>query len=624
MERNKTKIDNFLNDYFSDVDFDKQEGKKNLPEEVIWGLKYEYFVNSFDVYNIKRELDAEDIKRLSTGTLKGIDNFYIIINGKFLTIPNSKSDPDYKDFEKEISERLKDDLIQVDFHFTQVKTKDISLAELNAFCDTIYDIFKGEDTTLYKNSKIKILKDAFDKIGAKTEDINLNIKCVLIKKDSMQLDNLVKTWEGDIERKKKALKSTIFKKVELFFSSGQDYISRLNNFNSPNKRSYEVQGINKDYQKIEIEKAVTYIGFISIKEVISLLTDEDGNFDYDKIFFDNLRGFGGYTDVNSKIRRSLNTNAGYFHMLHNGIIVTSGSSQYNPSNGNMIIENFSIVNGCQTCNIIWDWYQNIKKESGFDIVSLDRYRIPIKIVITGDPELRNKITEAANTQNPIKSINLIAISEAAKLLEVQFKQLTLASRGEELTFQRLLKDKKNTSANTILLEDVARAFYSSFGKEPHNVSRSFGKYLDQKLKDDDFLSDKKEHFYDVNSYLISSIAYNYIARFLKSRYKALQSLRNHFLLLFFVHIAPDFEEKNPRKLDQYWVRNVLSIIDDKTKFDNICEEICSFSISKLSSIVDNRNTDKPKVISKSYYSEVNTKNMLSMYKEYINTKEDNG
>ena len=51
-------------------------------------------------------------------------------------------------------------------------------------------------------------------------------------------------------------------------------------------------------------------------------------------------------------------------------------------------------------------------------------------------------------------------------------------RRENLIFQRLPKTDDNEERYLFVsLRNIARAFYSSFGKVPNEVTRSFGKFL---------------------------------------------------------------------------------------------------------------------------------------------------
>lgn len=611
--RINTKIDSFIQTYFSDIDFEFQGGSVKKADQQIWGLKYEYFVNAFEVYNYRKEIDVEDTKRLSTGHLQGIDSIYLILNNKFFAIPE-ENDEDYIDFVSEINTRLEDDRIEATFHFNQVKSAGIKQAVFVSFCDAVYDVFDIENKEIAKNNRIKVLRNTFEKIAAKTEDISVELMLCCINKDVKKVNELFVEWAGTIAKKKTEIASNNFKKVNISFKSGQEYINKLNSYNSPNKRTIEISDLKSRFIEHSVEDTKTYFGFLSIKEVVDILKDDDGAFDDRGVFFDNIRYFQGDTFVNSKILKSLNHRGSVFHALHNGIIITSPSSQYNMANGNLILSGFSIVNGCQTCNMIWKWYE---EHFARNATALNEYKIPLKIVITYDYELRNQITEAANTQNPIKSINLIAISDSAKTLEKKFAELSWKKRKEKLVFQRLpYADDDVKKYLTVSLEDIARAFYSVFFKQPHEVSRSFGKYLETKLNAEDFLSDREEKAYSNNCYLVAAVASNYLSRFIQSKFVSLISLKNHLLLLLFIHISGNIAELSPKTIKEQLVRQVLDLVDDKDEFEKVCAYICDFTREQLTFFIDNSDITKPRVKPKSYYSEENTRRMIDLFIEH--------
>lgn len=617
----KRKIGQFIRSHFSDVDFEYQGSSKKQKDDKIWSLKFEYFFNAFESYNFKRSIDCEIVKRLTTGSLQGIDSVYLVINNKFFAIPEH-NDVDFLEYMTEIESRLKEDQLDVTFYFSQVKSSNPKLSDFVLFCDSVYSVFDSSNKTMAISDRINVLRETLKKVAKKTESISVVLKFFVAGFDQKKISEIEQTWKETIDKKSLEIKSYHFKAVKITLLSGQEYLSKLDNYNSPNKRDFEVSEIKKRFISLESEGTVTYFGHLTIRDVINLLSDDEGNLDDTNVFFDNIRYFQGDTTVNSKILKSLNTNGKVFHTLHNGIIITSSKSHYNVENGNLVLSGFSIVNGCQTCNMIWRWLEskqknelspNAKKKLN---ENLKLYNIPTKIVITPNYELRNKITEAANTQNPIRSINLVAISESAKVLEKKFNDLVLQDRQEKLIFRRLPKESLNgSSVLNVNLEDVARAFYSVFSRAPHEVSRSFYKYLEGKLNSEDFLSDKEDRQYDIGSYFVTSLVSNYLLRFLKSRYKRLVSLRNHFLLLFFMLIDPEERNFKPTSIEPDFVSSVVEIVDNKDEFEERCVYICDFAQDKLHYFIDSSGMNLS-VKPKSYYSEENTKQMMQDFIRY--------
>lgn len=183
MDRINRKIVDFIDRFFYDIDFEFQGTNKRKQESGILGLKYEYFVNAFEVFKFRKEIDIEETKRLTTGSLKGIDSLYLVLNGKFFSIPE-KDDEDYSDFISEIKKRLTDDEVNATFYFNQIKSEETNIHKFTGFCDTVYDVFNSEEAEILKNKRVQSLKTVFELIAAKTENINLNLKYISIKRDT--------------------------------------------------------------------------------------------------------------------------------------------------------------------------------------------------------------------------------------------------------------------------------------------------------------------------------------------------------------------------------------------------------------------------------------------------------
>ena len=98
-------------------------------------------------------------------------------------------------------------------------------------------------------------------------------------------------------------------------------------------------------------------------------------------------------------------------MLNNGITVVTSSIII--SGDIATIEDYQIVNGCQTSNVL---IENMDSVEG-----IDELIIPIRIIATKDENLKNDITRATNSQTAIKKDQLEALSTFQKKLEEYYK-----------------------------------------------------------------------------------------------------------------------------------------------------------------------------------------------------------
>ena len=101
-----------------------------------------------------------------------------------------------------------------------------------------------------------------------------------------------------------------------------------------------------------------YFGFLPWSEFKKLIMDESGVL-IKRLFFDNVRDWQGYNDVNTGIRDTLSTpdKRKQFVLMNNGVTIIAKTLQ---SVGNKFtIEDYQIVNGCQTSHVLFDQRENL-------------------------------------------------------------------------------------------------------------------------------------------------------------------------------------------------------------------------------------------------------------------------
>jgi hypothetical protein len=614
------KIHSFIENHFPDIDYSVLGSNQGV-EQHKKALNYEYFVNSIEFYTSQKEINTESIKQISTGDMRGIDGCYLLLNNQFFYLPSKDATDFYLDWKESFIESIdKVKHIDAEFIFIQSKSSKTDLDKFKGFCDAVYDTFSNELNDLTSNKQVETIKYVFSEISKKNHTINLTLKLCAIQKDSRTLTNLISNvdWKSAIEKEKKELKSTIFSKVNIEIKSGQDYQEELEAILSPNQRGFPIENLKERFIEITNKEATCYLGYLNLKELKTLLTSDGGHLD--DVFFDNIRyfeGMGTSDSVNSKIYKSLDDNKDIFHLLHNGITITAHSKHFNPHNGNLEIKAFSIINGCQTSNIIWEWIKNEEKTDAF----IQKINIPVKLIISSNNDLRAKVTETANSQNEVKTIQLIAVADEAKNLQTLFNSDIRSN--EKLYYERLSNQYPDIGKSLKLLTtDIFRAFYSSFGKAPHKLTVGYGGFEKEMLKRKDFLGTKNngQSKYDIKSYHISSILFNYLERYMKSKYPSLISLRHHFLLLLFISLENDFIDNSDiykNKLPDVFYTKALSLVKNKREFEKIAKKMCEIAIKNMDFfIIDNVN--KPKIILKSYYTEEGTIKMINKFKDKFN------
>lgn len=212
-----------------------------------------------------------------------------------------------------------------------------------------------------------------------------------------------------------------------------------------------------------------YIGYLPVPEFLSLLRDDAGNL-VKSIFYDNVRDWQDYNAVNSEIKATLSDPAQRrrFSLMNNGVTVIAKTLR---ATGNRFhIEDYQIVNGCQTSHVIFD------NRALLD----DSVLIPVRLIATQDEEVIAAVVKATNRQTQVKEEQLLALNDFQKKLEAYFVTFSDARR---LYYERRSR-QYNTSAGVektriITLPHLIRAYAAVVLEEPHRTTRDFRTLLER-------------------------------------------------------------------------------------------------------------------------------------------------
>ena len=148
-----------------------------------------------------------------------------------------------------------------------------------------------------------------------------------------------------------------------------------------------------------------YVGVVPAEEFLRLIVDDAGNI-RKSLFYDNIRDFQDYNDVNAEIRETLKAESGRmrFAVLNNGVTVVARRLQ---TTGNKFgVTDYQIVNGCQTSHVLFDQ----KEELG------EATQIPLKVIATEDEEIINSVITSTNRQTQVTTEDLYALGDFRKTI----------------------------------------------------------------------------------------------------------------------------------------------------------------------------------------------------------------
>ena len=525
-------------------------------------LLFEYFSNYCvvnDVYGIN-DFDVEDI---TTGkNTQGIDGIAIIVNQKLI---NTIDDIDLL-----ISYNQ---TISVKFVLIQTKTSpSFDNTEISNLL-TYAKLFFGDDDSIFRTPEMQKFIELKNYIFSKGSKLRKNPELLLYFVT-------LGTWTDDTNLKatvsvgKEALRTTnLFSDIE-FIPCGSAEIQALYR-----KTKAKLSATFKFEKRITMyslnDDEVGYSGVLPFKEFKKLIIDDNGT--VKPVFEDNIRDYlGPNPDVNKSICETIMSgNVNAFSMLNNGITVVASSISI--PGDIATIEDYQIVNGCQTSNILID---NMELSD-----NIDDLIIPIRIIATKNENLKNEITKATNSQTAIKKEQLEALSTFQKNLEEYYKTYT---SQDSLVYERRTgqyRDSDIPKNRIVTIPTQIKTISAMFLNEPSAVSGQYGTVAKRVGNKIFKTSDKLIMYY------LSALSLYKIENLFKSNKidKKYRRSRYHAMMLFRIVMSKeDLPKFNQKKMETY-CQNLLDILNDDSKCEKVFKAIVSFIVSKGEDIdIDNR------------------------------------
>ncbi|WP_218777523.1 AIPR family protein [Acetobacter indonesiensis] len=152
-----------------------------------------------------------------------------------------------------------------------------------------------------------------------------------------------------------------------------------------------------------------YIGFIDASELVKMVEIRDDSGEVIGInryvFFDNVRDYNENSFLNKKISGTIEESQGFdFVFRNNGVTVIAKTIHRTADE--FRIEDYQIVNGCQTANILFNNKDNLQGVS-----------VPFRLIGTIDDDFIASIIIGTNSQNQIKEEQFLALLPFVKNLE---------------------------------------------------------------------------------------------------------------------------------------------------------------------------------------------------------------
>ncbi len=162
---------------------------------------------------------------------------------------------------------------------------------------------------------------------------------------------------------------------------------------------------------VENKKIDSYVGFANGGDIVDAITPYIAT-----IFDENIRLYEYSSTVNTGINKTATSTeeADMFYFYNNGIVFICDEAKNSPASNEIILKGTSVVNGCQSLNVLYNAKQKGKLNSNVCVL--------IRIIEISDYIERMHITEFLNSQTPIRDSYFIANHTIVRELQKQLQE----------------------------------------------------------------------------------------------------------------------------------------------------------------------------------------------------------
>ncbi|MFZ0135965.1 MAG: AIPR family protein [Candidatus Sulfotelmatobacter sp.] len=229
------------------------------------------------------------------------------------------------------------------------------------------------------------------------------------------------------------------------------------------------------------------VGLVKLTDFYTFLQDDKSEL-AERIFDSNVRGYWKSTPVNRKIGETLrNPGAADFWMLNNGITMLAADITNDGYLQEKVVDP-QIVNGLQTSRQIFRYYK-----TGKELPVNDRRRLLVRIIKTGNKQIRDAVIRATNSQNPMPHEVLRATDDIHWQIETLFERYGLfydRRKGHA-------RDEGQPIAKIVSMIEVLQAMLCVVVQRPDDARARPRDYF---KKDEDYNRVFGDGVYDLNLY----------------------------------------------------------------------------------------------------------------------------
>jgi hypothetical protein len=483
-------------------EFISQNDLSKLAEETAFELFSGYLVTS---RHYTENFSPEDI-HVGASNDCGIDSIAIVVNGCLITEP------------EEIESLAETNgYLEVAFIFNQAqRSRSFETAKIGQFGFGVCDFFSATPS-LKQNEDIKIKSRIVNEIISRSAKFKKGKpQCYLYYTTTGKFSN-----DGNLEARRLTVirdlqDLNLFKKVDFEFIDAEKIQALFQE--TKNAISAEIHFPDQTVipELPGIEQA--YLGLLNAVEYLKLIKNSNEEI-ITSIFYDNVRHWQEWNSVNQEIKNTLESEdqKTYFPLLNNGVTIIA--KRIIPTGNKFVVEDYQIVNGCQTSYVLYE-NRDYLNESVF---------VPIRLIATDNPGIKNSIIKATNRQTEVTEDQLFSLLDFPKKLEAYFPTF---EGNKKLFYERRSRqynsDRNVEKVRIINMTALVRSYASLFLGWPHRTTRNY-KALFKYIGADIFNKNHQLEMYYVSAYSHYKLEYLFRNGAITPN---LKPARYHLLLLF--------------------------------------------------------------------------------------------
>ena len=309
----------------------------------------------------------------------------------------------------------------------------------------------------------------------------------------------------------------------------------------------------------------SYIGRINFSEFKKLIVD-DSSGTIKNVFEDNVRYFNEKYKINKKIEETITKgDVDKFVLLNNGVTIVT--KKISISADYLTLEDYQIVNGCQTSNILYKCR---------DKPNIERLNLTLKIINTEKSEIANAITTATNSQTEVSFESLNSLLKFHKDLELYYQATSykIGSKDFYLYYGRQEgkydKDPNITKTRIVSIKEQAKSFIGMFLDAPEESYGFYSQRLQKRVGQDLFIDN---HYFE--PYYVSAVCHYEIYTYIRNKNNNITKFgtyRFHILMLMkYIILQENVPERSDPAIKQYCLK-ILKTIKNKSNFENYIQK----------------------------------------------------